>query len=253
MTTVARLSKIAGKFLSDNAPTILTSLAIVGTVTTTVLAVRATPQAIRDIWDAESEQTDPLTNVEKVKISAKGYIPAAIMGGVTIGCIIGAHGIHNRRQAALISAYSIADAALKEYQTKVIETIGKNKELKVRDDIAKDTLEKNPVGSSEVYITGTGEHLCYDSLSGRYFKSDIETIRKAENDINAEVVNGMYTSQNDFYRKIGLHPVALGEEMGWRTDNMLDISFSTQMSEDNQPCICLNYRVSPIRGYWRAH
>ena len=34
------------------------------------------------------------------------------------------------------------------------------------------------MANKEVIITSKGDTLCYDSVSGRYFKSDIGTIKK---------------------------------------------------------------------------
>ena len=52
-------------FLIKNAPAILAGVAVSGVVTTTVLAVKATPAAANEIAFAESERVDPLTFQEK--------------------------------------------------------------------------------------------------------------------------------------------------------------------------------------------
>lgn len=87
---------------------------------------------------------------------------------------------------------------MKLYQEKVVETIGEKKEQQIRDEVAKEQVAKNPVSKNEVIITGGGETLCYDSLSGRYFKSDIEKLRKAVNELNHTMVNDMCASLNDY-------------------------------------------------------
>ena len=87
------------------------------------------------------------------------------------------------KRQALTTAYAISESALKNYQEKVVETIGKNKEQSVRDAMAKDAISKKQIQNSEVIITKKGDTLCFDVLSGRYFKSDIERIKRAENDI----------------------------------------------------------------------
>jgi hypothetical protein len=40
-----------------------------------------------------------------------------------------------------------------------------------------------------------------------------------------------------------------GEELGWNVDNILDIEFSSHLASDGKPCLCLEYRSDPIRGY----
>ena len=79
-------------------------------------------------------------------------------------------------------------------------------------------MEKHPVQNSEVLVTGKGETLCYDSLSGRYFKSDIEKIKKAINDVNRRMLNENSVALNEYYVEIGLAAVGIGESVGWDID-----------------------------------
>ena len=95
-------------------------------------------------------------------------------------------------------------------------------------------------------ITGKGEVLCYDAISGRYFKSDVDKIRKAENILNKKLMNDMYCSLNDFYDLVGLPFTQLGFELGWNVnDSLVEIEFSTQLSEDDIPCVVVDYSVTP--------
>lgn len=236
----------------QNLPLILTSMAVTGTISTVVLAVKATPQAHIDIANAQSEQTEPLSAVDKVRLTWRYYIPTALVGGATLSAILGAHGVNMRRQAALVGLYSLTDRAFSEYKDKMVDVIGPKKEAQAREDLAAAAIERDDVASKEVYIVGNGTHKIYDENSGRLFESDIESVRKAVNDINAQINNEVYASLNDFYRLVGLPPTALGEEVGWRSDRMLDIDFGTALVE-NEPVISMNYRIAPIRGYWKGH
>lgn len=247
------------KLISDNLPGILTSMAVTGVITTTVVAVRATPAALRDIWDAEQDVTvDDLRSntrraLDRVQVAWHHYVPAAVIGGMTIAAVIGAHSISTKRQVAIAGLYSLTERAYHEYKEKVIDQIGQNKEKVIRDEIAREHIEQNPISSQEIIITGTGKHLCYDSITGRYFESDIESIRRAVNDINAKCLNDMYAEQNDFYRLIGLPITPYGAEIGWRFDHLLEIDFSSHLAEDGRPCLSLDYRVEPIRGYYKIN
>lgn len=275
IVTVGR--KVASE-VSKNSPVILTGLAVTGVVSTVVLAVRATPKALAIIDDevyeryeksgsqesfpewlgvkkedgySWSDRTNMLKKKEIVKLTWKCYIPTAAVGLATIVCIIGAHNIHLRRNAALASLYSLTENAFKEYQAKVVETIGKNKELKVRDDVTADTIKNNPIGDKQVIFTGKGETLCYDSMSGRYFKTDIEKVRRIQNHLNRDLMSEMFISLNEFYNELGLSNIKLGEEMGWHIDKgMIDISFSAQLTDNEEPCLVLNYELTPrFRAY----
>lgn len=250
--------KVAAKAVQNsmvkNSPTILTGLGIAGMCTSVVFAVRATPKAIelidnenyfREHIEGGEVERGPVEGFDLVKLTWKCYIPTAAMCFAAATCIIGAHSINMRRSAALASLYSISEATLKEYQAKVVDTIGQNKETKIRDEIAQDRLDKNPMATKEVYITGKGDMLCYERLSGRYFKSNVEALRKTQNEFNQGVIRENWMTINDLYGMMGLDDVKLGNDMGWSTDNLLEFSFSSKIADDDSPCLVIDYTTLP--------
>lgn len=245
------LIKTIHSSLAKHSPAILTAFGITGMIGTTVLAVKATPKALDLIENKKEElDKDKLTVAETVKATWKCYVPAAITCATSAACLIGASSVHTKRNAALATAYKLSESALIEYRDKVVETIGEKKEQSVRDAIAKDHVEKNPVTNNEVIITDRGYTLCYDELSGRYFYSDIEKIKKAANELNRQMLNDMYVSLNELYYELGLEGTKLGEQMGWNVDRgLIDLKFSATVSADDRPCIVLDYRVPPMYDY----
>ncbi|MCO7171170.1 DUF6353 family protein [[Clostridium] scindens] len=230
-----------------HSPEILTGVGIAGMITTTVMAVRATPKAIQ-LLDEEKrrQQVDKLEPMDVVKTAWKYYIPAAVTGTVSVACLIGASSVNARRNAALTAAYTISESTLRDYQKKVVETIGEKKEQTVRDAVAKERLEKNPVENKEVIVTAKGDTLCFDAVSGRYFKSDIDKLKKAENELNRQMRDEMYISLNDFYYEVGLEPIKLGDDLGWNIDNgYIDLRFSSQLATDGTPCLVIDYGYGP--------
>lgn len=248
---ISNFIKTVANKLSEHSPEILTGIGITGLLSTTVLAVKATPKALRLIDEKKEEcDTDELTNMEVIKTCWKCYIPAAVTASVSVACIIGANTVNSKRNAVLATAYKLSESAFSEYKEKVIETIGEKKEEEVRDKIAKDRIERNPVNNNEVIITGKGDVLCYDVVSGRYFKSDVDKIRKAENTLNKKLMNDMYCSLNEFYDLIGLPFTQMGFDLGWNVnDSLVEIEFSTQLSEDDTPCVVIQYSVLPKCDY----
>lgn len=239
-----------------HSPEILTGIGIAGMVTTTIMAVRVTPKALTLIEDEKNrlqanEENNILEPIDAIKITWKCYIPAGITCAVSVACLIGASSVNARRNAALATAYTLSESTLRDYQKKVIETIGEKKEQTVRDAIAKEHVEKNPVENREVIVVGKGDTLCFDSVSGRYFKSDMETIKKAENELDARLRTEMYISLNDFYYEIGLEPLrTIGDDLGWNIDRgFLDLSFSSQLAADGTPCLVIDYGVAPRYDY----
>lgn len=237
--------------IKKHSPEILTGIGIAGMITTTVMAVRATPKALILIEERKEEiGAEKLEAMDMVKTTWACYIPAAITGTLSVACLIGASSVNARRNAALATAYTLSESALKDYQGKVIEMFGEKKNEAVKDAVAKDKVEKNPVVTREVIITEKGNTLCYDAISGRYFKSDIEKIKKAECELNRQMLDDMYVSLNDFYYEIGLDSVKLGDELGWNVDSgYIDLSFSSQLASDGTPCLVIDYCVAPRYDY----
>ncbi|MEG1523876.1 MAG: DUF6353 family protein [Clostridia bacterium] len=251
--SLAIVAKSVWTTIKKHSPEILTGLGIVGMVTSTVLAVKSTPSAMLKIVEKKDElDKDDLTIVETIKAAWKCYIPSAVTGAVSTACLIGASSVNLNRNAALATAYAISETALKEYQEKVLETIGEKKEQVVRDVLAKEKVERHPIEESEVIITDKGNTLCYDALSGRYFKSDIDKLKKAQNELNRQMIGDMYASLNDFYYEIGLSSTKIGGDVGWNVDEaLIDLVFSSTLATDGTPCLVIDYRVPPKYGYQR--
>jgi hypothetical protein len=257
MKSIKHLVKSVSEFGIKNSPSILTGIGVTGVVGTAVLAVKATPTAMNilhneNILDDYGQINKPLdrkTAMKIVKATWKVYLPSAGLGAATIACIIGANSINLRRNAAIASIYALTEATLKEYQAKIIETIGDKKEKAVRDKISADKVANNPLTTNSVIITGKGDTLCYETISGRYFKSDIEKLRKIQNDINHALINDMWVTLNEVYDAIGLSHIGIGDELGWNVDKMLEFNFSSTLADDGTPCLVLDHEVFPSNRF----
>lgn len=249
---ITHILKQAQTSLVKHSPEILTGIGIAGMIATTIVAVRATPKAIKLIDAKKKEkEVDSLTAVETVKTSWKCYVPAAVTGVASVACLIGASSVHLRRNAALTAAYTLSETAFREYRGKVTETIGEKKEQTVRDAVAKDQVEKHPVTSNAVVVTGGGNTLCYDPFTDRWFKSDIDKLHKAENEINSCMLDEAYVSLNDFYYQIGLGDTTTGDHIGWNynRDGFVKLNLSSTIANDGTPCIVLGFQKDPYYTY----
>lgn len=241
--------------LSKHSPEILMGIGIAGMITTTVLAVKATPKALQLIEEEKRKQeTDKLKPVEVVKVAWKPYIPTATTMIFSTACIISGNSVNAKRNAALATAYKLSEAAYTEYREKVVETIGENKEKAVKDKIAKDRVEQNPPSQSEVIITGKGETLCLDVFSNRYFKSDIDKIKRAQNELNHRLLTNDYISLNEYYSELGLSHDQMGYSLGWRVDKgLIDLYFSSQLDPEGTPCLAVAFNNPPEYGFDSVH
>lgn len=245
-------------------PEILTGIGIAGMITTTVIAVKSTPKALSLIDKELKRQNKELADeaerngevgfdeiyklkpIDVLRVTWKCYIPTVTIGAASIACLIGASSVHSKRNAILATAYKLSETAFSEYKEKVIETIGEKKEEVIRDKVHKERMEKDPVSKNEVFITDSGETLCYDYNTGRYFKSDIEKIRRAVNTLNKKMLLDGYVSLNEFYEEIGIARTSTGDRLGWNTDSdLLDLNFSSQLTEDGKPCLVIDFKVEP--------
>lgn len=254
------LTRIARKTLEgviQNSPSILTGLAVASSATAIFLSIDATKKAIDvireeegirriEVFSLSDEEPELLSKKETIELTWKFYVPTALMFLVSAGCIIGSNTINLRRQSALVSLYTLADAAINEYQNKVANAIGEKKEKNIRDDILQDRLTKDPVERKEVFATKFGEVLCYDSLSGRYFSGSYEHVRSIQNDFNQKLLSDMWLSLNDLYYELGLEPTELGRDLGWAPEfGLLDIEYTSKIATDGRPCLVLNYKIKP--------
>lgn len=255
---VPKLIKTFGKSVDTNSPAILAGVAVTGVLSTGYLAARGAVQATRrlDMECAMQQaevggETPNMPLMEQAKIVWPYYVPAAAVGATTIIAILSGHNINAKRNAAIMGLYSVTDKAFTDYQAKVTEMVGEDSEGVIRDNVAKARMSDGPVSNNEVIITGSGEQLCYETFTSRYFRSDIEKIRKSVNDINEQIFNDNYASLNDFYRLVGMKTTTLGDDIGWTTDNMMTVHYTSDLTDDGKPCLAITYRAEPIRDYYR--
>lgn len=252
MTALFKDVKMA---VSKHSPEILTGLGIAGMITTTVLAVKATPKALELIEDRKDEldiyPTEKLTPVETVKATWKCYIPAAVTCATSVACLIGASSVNAKRNAALATAYNLAATSVSEFKEATREVVGEKKEQLIRNKVAEERINKEPVNQSAIIVSGNGNTRCFDTITKRRFVSDIETIKRIVNELNRRMVNGDdYISLNEFYYELGLDGSSVGDELGWNvTTGLIELDFSAQLDTDGTPCVVIDYSVAPKRGF----
>lgn len=152
--TTRALNRIGLK-MKKHSPEILVASGIVGVVTSTVMACKATTKIDSVITESKAHVDMTKKYVEDNGFSekytetdykkdltimytqrglrlAKLYAPAVILGTVSITAILAGHNILRKRNVALAAAYATVDKGFKEYRGRVIERFGEelDKELK---------------------------------------------------------------------------------------------------------------------------
>ena len=76
----------------------------------------------------------------------------------------------------------------------------------------------------------------------------METLRRAENQLNKLIVNDLYVTLDEFYDILGLPGTSVSQSVGWNSDRLMELQFSTVISEDGEPCLAFDYNyVKPIK------
>jgi hypothetical protein len=260
--TLRSFIKVSEKFIIDNSPTLLSGIAVTGTFTVAYLTGKATFKAGDIICKEEAmllggeltEKMVPLSVKARAKLVWKEYIPPALAVVGTVTCIVAANHINARRMAALAAAYKLSEKQIAEYREKVIEKLGLNKEKELHDEINQEAVVRMPPSDSQLAMLDNNV-IVMEKWTGRYFRSDMETIKSAENKINHDMISNMYASLSDFYDWLNLPHTQESNEVGWSIDNPMELSFTHGMAQDGRtPVLVMEYRKSPlpIRDYHHA-
>lgn len=240
-------------FVSKHEPEILMSMGIGGMIFSLAWGIKASFKAARAIDKYKKTYgKDKLTAKETIKLTWKLYLPTVLSVAASVPCVIMSNKVSNKRYAAIATAYTISEAALQEYKDKTKEIIGEKKTKQIEESISDDRVTKTYSGGNQVILTGNGDSLFYEPLSGRYFKSNWNDILKAANELNSEAITNMsgQTTLNDWFQKIGLETTEIGETLGWNlmnnSSNLIDISISSHITKDNVPCGAIYYNRQPV-------
>jgi len=237
------LYKIGG-FFKKNSAEICIGLGAGGLVTSTVLAVRATPKAVEAIKEEKERQDIPedqkLPFKDKVKVTYKYYLPAAgaMAGGLT-GVGLGTHIYRKQRKelqeanASLGLALGAAEAGIATYQKEIEERCGKEAAQeaceKATDDAVKylnqqETINKKKPTVRDVEQTGDGDQLYYDPFLGKFFRSSNEAIYTAAAQLNAYITGNLEpcASYNDLLDYMNRSGTGFAEEFGWNMFQLVE-------------------------------
>lgn len=244
--------EFVAKFVDVHSPGILTGAGVGAFLAAVVWAIKVTPEEYERKKEKEIKKGDVLTPVETVQTCWKGYIPSAVLFTIGTGCVVGANKVYAKRVTALATAASLSETAFREYREEVKNRLGKRKEKEIRDEIADKQVRKNPPSKNEVLMIGNGEILCYEPISKRYFRSTINKIGKAINDINSDLLTYNYVSANDYMGALGLSWDPDLDELGWQCfskDDFLDVSYGHKLADDYTPVLVVTVSRPPSYDY----
>lgn len=208
-----------------------------------------------DICNPNDKEAKRAVTMETVKEVVPKLILPTIVTGLTGASIIFENHKSAKEIAVISAAYTLTKTNLTDIQNKMNELLGEKKAREIRDRVAKDHYDKGtkPPASGPIILTGGGNVLCKDEYTGRFFNSSPVKIQQAINETSASLQREMFIPLNDFYERIGLDPVKMGDNLGWRMEDTYDgtipITFSAILGENHIPCLVVEFDVSPERKW----
>jgi len=159
--------------------------------------------AVRGCRKADKE-TD-----KKKKVLA--YAPAIVSGVATSACIIGAHGVACKEIAMLTASCGYLAANRDKILKNVEDKLGKEE----TKELQKKSIPKYT--GQTIEETGYGDDIFIDCYSGRIFRSSIEAVCEAQDQLNKRIEEGKPTDYNDYFMLLGIETTDFGDLWGWPT------------------------------------
>ena len=169
-----------------------------------------------------------------------------ISGTVSCACILCSHHISTKRTAALATCYELAQSNLMDYQAKVREKLGEKKEAEIRHEINEEKIKNEPV--PEEYrneLAYTDGMTVFKDRYGRFFRSNMEIIRKAEKTISDRLNTEMYISLNEFYYELGIGSTDGGADLYFTVEKGIDVVTDPVKNTDGNTITYLTWMNPP--------
>ena len=256
----------ARNIVVSNSPELLVGTAIVGVITTGILAARAGYKA-RGIIDDERlrqvaspeppfdtfleyknefyDKSTPLPFVEKAKLTWLCYAVPAVTGATTVASVVGVHTIHTKRHTALAGLYAVTAHQMDAVQTKAEELLGAKKTQTLNNAVGQASVDRNPLVDHELILLPNGQELMFEEYSGRWFKGSVPIVEQAVSEVNLKLAQDGDCSLNDYFDYLGLKPIPFGHEYGWSGKPDITPSFGAVNTPDGRSAVSVYFHEAP--------
>lgn len=238
--------------LKKHSPEILVVAGVIGTVTSAVMACKATTK-IEEILKESKDTIDTIHKVSNdgslaekyseeeakkdlaivyvqtgVKLT-KLYAPSVILGAFSITSILASNNILRKRNVALAAAYATVDKGFKEYRSRVVEKFGEEVDHQLKYGVTAEKIEesitdengktkkvKKTVGVSD--ISDYGDYAVYFDKSSPYFEGnddyDMLFLRAQQNYANDLLRAKGYLTLNEVLDGLGIQGTEMLRKAG---------------------------------------
>ena len=257
MNNATRTLNSVGFKLKKHSPEILITAGVIGTVTSTVMACKATTK-LNDILDSSKDDIEAIHGAMEhpeelpeeyteedgkkdlsivyaqtgLKV-AKLYAPSVILGALSITAIISSNSILRKRNIALAAAYTAVDKSFKEYRGRVVERFGKELDRELRynikakeveetitDEKGKEKTVKNTIEVADPSIYSDYAKFFDDGCTGwsKDPEQNLFFLRRQQDYANDVLKAKGYLFLNDVYEMLGIPRTKAGQCVGWIYD-----------------------------------
>lgn len=268
----------AGLHVQKKAPTIAFGAGIIGTVTSTVLACRATlklsdelPIMHKRLQSARFDKENRLYGSERVVARAyvtnvatvtKLYAPSVVIGVASISALTGSHIALNRRNAGLTAGYAIMEKAYDEYRARVRDELGEEREQDIYRGVSVEKVK--PVGSDKkekvkiIDPNGLSPYSrIFDECSTEWSKSaemNRAFLKCAQEYFNMKLQSRGHVFLNEVYDHLGFEHTSAGSVVGWVIghdgDNYVDFglyeAMNTRFINGAERSVILDFNVDGV-------
>lgn len=244
--------------LKKHSPEILIVAGVVGTVSSAIMACKATtklngiledsktqieqihgamehPEELPEEYTQEDGRKDlaivyTQTAVKLIKL----YAPSIVLGGLSITAILTSNNILRKRNVALAAAYTAIDKSFKEYRGRVVERFGKDLDRELRYNIKAKEVEEKVVDAKGKEKTVKKTVEVVDPLAGisayaKFFDEgcsgwtkdpelNMMFLRRQQDAANEMLKAKKVMFLNEVYDMLGIPRTKAGQVVGWVYD-----------------------------------
>ena len=251
-----KINKVGFK-IKKHSPEILIVTGVVGTITSAVMACRATTK-LSEVIEEQKEQIYQIhdyvethgysekyseedskkdlaivytqTAVKLVKL----YAPSVILGTLSIGAMLTSNNILRKRNVALAAAYTAIDKSFKNYRNNVVERFGDEIDHELRYNIKAKEFEDTVVdeNGNETTVKNTVEVVDPNSISdfARFFddgcngwtkdpNTNLAYLKNQQRYANDVLKTKGHLFLNEVYDMLGIPRCPAGQVVGWIYDD----------------------------------
>lgn len=264
--------------LKKQSPHIFFVAGVIGSVTSTVMACRATLKLSdtlediqKDLNDVKLLRTDRTianytdTNYKQdlayVYVRAgfkitRLYGPSAAVGVVSIAALAGSHVQMTKRNAALMAAYAAVQGAYDNYRERVREQLGDERELEIYHAAKAEKVDKKEITSADPNKWSPYARF-FDEYSDEWVKDPEHNrlfVQCQQNYANYRLQARGHVFLNEVYDSLGLPRSRAGAVVGWIIgkdgDNFIDFGLyeacNSSFVNGSERSILLDFNVDGV-------